>query len=72
MSIQTRAALQTLGIITGIISISVLVSFLMTFITFEIGMYLLSFGIFAIFFKLIYDVVLGRLQYEEIVNKKVL
>jgi len=72
MSIQIRALLQTVGIIAGIIGMSVLASFLLTFMTFEIGMYLLGFGIFAIFFKLIYDVVLGRLQYEEIVNKKVL
>ena len=69
MSIRIRALLQTVGIILGIISISVIASLVMSFITAEIGMYLVGLGFFALFGSLIYSVVLGRLQYDQAVEK---
>lgn len=69
MSIRIRALLQTLGIILGIISISIIASLIMSFITAEIGIYLVGLGFFAIFGSLIYNVVLGRLQYDQTLDK---
>ena len=69
MSIRIRALLQTVGIILGIISVSVIASLIMSFITAEIGMYLVGLGFFALFGSLIYSVVLGRLQYDQAVEK---
>lgn len=69
MSIKIRALLQTLGIILGIISISVIASLVMSFITAEIGIYLVVLGFFALFGSLIYSVVLGRLEYDQAVDK---
>ena len=69
MSIKIRALTQTLGIILGIISISVIASLIMSFITAEIGVYLVGLGFFALFGSLIYSVVLGRLEYDQAVDK---
>ncbi len=69
MSIRIRALFQTLGIILGIISISVIASLIMSFITAEIGIYLVGLGFFVIFGSLIYNVVLGRLEYDQAVDK---
>ena len=69
MSIKIRALLQTLGIILGIIGISVIASLVMSFITAEIGIYLVILGFFALFGSLIYSVVLGRLEYDQAVDK---
>ena len=68
MKIEHRALFQTVGIIAGIIGASLLTSFLLSFMTLEIGMYLLGIIFFGIFGSLIYGIVLGRLKYEQTLN----
>ena len=68
MKIEHRALFQTVGIIAGIIGASLLTSFLLSFMTLEIGMYLLGIVFFGIFGSLIYSIVLGRLKYEQTLN----
>lgn len=69
MSIQLRALLQTIGIITGIAGSSVLIAFVMSNISYQTAMYLLVLAIFGIGVHLIYGIVLGRLQYQETLDK---
>ena len=68
MKIEHRALLQTVGIIAGIISASLLTSFVLSIMTLQIGMYLLGIVLFGIFGSLIYSIVLGRLKYEQTLN----
>lgn len=69
MKIEHRALFQTVGIIAGIIGASLLTSFLLSFMTLEIGMYLLGIIFFGVFGSLIYGIVLGRLKYEQTLNE---
>ena len=61
MKLEHRALLQTTGIILGIIAAGVLMSIITANMTLETGMYLAGAVFFAIFFRLIYNVVLDRL-----------
>ena len=61
MKLEHRALLQTTGIILGIIAAGVLMSIITANMSLETGMYLTGAVFFAIFFKLIYNVVLERL-----------
>ena len=61
MKLEHRALLQTTGIILGIIAAGVLMSIITTNMSLETGMYLTGAVFFAIFFRLIYNVVLNRL-----------
>ena len=61
MKLEHRALLQTTGIILGIIATGVLMSIITANISLETGMYLIGAVFFAIFFRLIYNVVLDRL-----------
>lgn len=61
MKLEHRALLQTTGIILGIIAAGVLMSIITANISPETGMYLAGAVFFAIFFRLIYNVVLNRL-----------
>ena len=61
MKLEHRALLQTTGIITGIIAAGVLISIITANMSLETGMYLTGAVFFAIFFRLIYNVVLDRL-----------
>ena len=61
MKLEHRALLQTTGIILGIIAAGVLISIITANMSLETGMYLTGAVFFAIFFRLIYNVVLERL-----------
>jgi hypothetical protein len=61
MKLEHRALLQTTGIILGIIAAGVLISIITANMSLETGMYLTGAVFFAIFFRLIYNVVLNRL-----------
>ena len=61
MKLEHRALLQTTGIILGIIAAGVLMSIITANMSLETGMYLTGAVFFAIFFRLIYNVVLNRL-----------
>ena len=61
MKLEHRALLQTTGIITGIMAAGVLISIITANMSLETGMYLTGAVFFAIFFRLIYNVVLDRL-----------
>ena len=61
MKLEHRALLQTTGIILGIIAAGVLISIITANMSLETGMYLAGAAFFAIFFRLIYNVVLDRL-----------
>ena len=61
MKLEHRALLQTTGIILGIIAAGVLMSIITANMSLETGMYLAGAVFFAIFFRLIYNVVLNRL-----------
>ena len=61
MKLEHRALLHTTGIILGIIAAGVLMSIITANISLETGMYLTGAIFFAIFFRLIYNVVLDRL-----------
>lgn len=61
MKLEHRALLHTTGIILGIIAAGVLMSIITANISLETGMYLTGAVFFAIFFRLIYNVVLDRL-----------
>jgi uncharacterized membrane protein YccC len=61
MKLEHRALLQTTGIVLGIIAAGVLMSIITANMSLETGMYLAGAVFFAIFFRLIYNVVLDRL-----------
>ena len=61
MKLEHRALLHTTGIILSIIAAGVLVSIITANMSLETGMYLTGAVFFAIFFRLIYNVVLDRL-----------
>ena len=61
MKLEHRALLQTTGIILGIIAAGVLMTIITANMSLETGMYLAGAVFFAIFFRLIYNVVLDRL-----------
>ena len=61
MKLEHQALLQTTGIILGIIAAGVLMTIITANMSLETGMYLTGAVFFAIFFRLIYNVVLDRL-----------
>ena len=61
MKLEHQALLQTTGIILGIIAAGVLMTIITANMSLETGMYLAGAVFFAIFFRLIYNVVLDRL-----------
>ncbi len=68
MKLEHRALLHTTGIITGIIAAGVLISIITANMSLETGMYLTGAVFFAIFFRLIYNVVLGRLWMGQLIK----
>jgi uncharacterized membrane protein len=68
MKLEHRALLHTTGIIAGIIAAGVLMSIILANISLETGMYLSGIIVFAIFFKLIYNVVFDRLWMGQRLN----
>jgi len=68
MKLEHRALLQTTGIVLGIIAAGVLMSIILANISLETGMYLSGIIVFAIFFKLIYNVVFDRLWMGQNLN----
>jgi len=69
MTLKQKALLQTVGIITTTTAGSFLLTYLVSVISKDMLVYIVSFGLFGLLFYAIYGLILSRLESNETLDK---